>query len=376
MKLTVLGRKILVIHATTLLFIPLLLGLTPAYATDSGPDSEVSISNGILTVYIESQTGYDGAGTYTICTGPNHPVPNQDILQFGVDGDAWTSYNTIHIANLTLNVKKDYITENDSSIIPYPSYNLIILDDFNPTVTILTPKRMVVQWITPEGLNITQDIEVLGSTAFDSYVRITMTIKNNNGTYSYNVGIRYLWDLKVACTDGSWLRTVNPTSSWLNMEHTWYQPNFAHWEATDDPTNPTLIVCGSITEPSTLSLQPTRPDNFTFATWGRDPAGLYDNAWSFTIDPSRRVAGADADSAVAYYWGPKALVPGGEMSVTAYIWVLPPKPVGGFIIDPTSASDSFGLGLGFTQWLILAASCMLLGFTALKIFRKTLCRRA
>ncbi|MEM2092439.1 MAG: hypothetical protein QXR59_04055, partial [Candidatus Bathyarchaeia archaeon] len=109
--------------------LPITSLLSPAlvYASN-GPDSEVSISNGILTVYIESETDHDGVGTYTICTGPNHPVPNQDILQFGVDGDAWTSYNTIHVVN----AGKDYVTENDSTIVPYPGFSLGILDDVNP----------------------------------------------------------------------------------------------------------------------------------------------------------------------------------------------------------------------------------------------------
>ncbi|MEM2431143.1 MAG: hypothetical protein QXX94_04175 [Candidatus Bathyarchaeia archaeon] len=354
-----------------ILIISLLSSPDVIYAANNGPDSEVSISNGILTVYIESKTGYDGVGTYTICTGPNHPVPSQDILQFGVDGDAWTSYNTIHVLNETIGIRGDYVTESDSSIVPYPGFSLGILDEVSPSIIKLTLTRMVIQWIMPEGLNITQDIEVLGLTAADTYARITMTVKNNNGTYSYGVGIRYLWDLKVACTDGSWLRTINPTSNWLDTEHAWYQPSFEHWEATDDPANPTLIVCGSITEPSLLSPQPTRPDNFTFATWGRTPLGLYDNAWNFTIDSNRKIAGfSDADSAVAYYWGPRTLAPGGEISVTAYIWVLTPRPVGGFIVDSAPLGD---WAAGSAHWhilgLILTASCILL-LAALRIFRR------
>jgi len=254
--------------------------------------------------------------------------------------------------------------------VPYPGFSLGTLDDAGPSIVKLTQTRIVIRWITPEGLNITQDIEVLGSTAADTYVRITMIVKNNNGAYSYGVGIRYLWYLKIACTDGSWLRTINPTSYWLDTEHTWYQPGFEYWEATDDPADPTLIVCGSITEPLALSPQPTRPDNFTFATWGRTSPGLYDNAWDFTIDPNRKIAGiSDADSVVAYYWGPRTLAPGEEISVTAYIWVLTPKPVGGFIVDSSYTPSSDGFWLAYL-WLVLATSCMLLVFAVHKVLRR------
>ncbi|MEM1514489.1 MAG: hypothetical protein QXT26_07645 [Thermoproteota archaeon] len=340
--------------------------LVPAlvYAGDGG-GSEVSISNGILTVYIENETGYDGVGTYTICTGPYHPVPDQDVLQFGVDGDAWTSYNTVHILNETIGVKKDYITESDTvNINSCTGFSLCILDNVSPQIE-LTQTRMVIRWSTPEGLNVTQDIEVLGSNWMDTYVRITMTVRNTNNTYFYNVGIRYLWDLKVAWNDGSWLRAVNPTSGWLNSEHIWSQPNFKYWEATDNPADPTLIVCGSITEPSMLS--PSRPDNFIFGAWG--PSGLYNNSWCYTINPSRQIADTNLDSAVAYYWGPTTLKPDEKISVTAYIWVLPPRPVGGFIVDSAYALDSDGLTLA-NLWPILVVSCVLFGFAAHRAFRR------
>ncbi|MEM2922015.1 MAG: hypothetical protein QXF26_06840 [Candidatus Bathyarchaeia archaeon] len=346
------------------MLIPLSLGFAFVHATNgSGPDSEVSISNGVLTVYIESEVSYDGVGTYTVCTGPNHPVPNQDVLQFGVEGDAWTSYNTVHLVGTGV----DYITETDTSIIPYSGFSLAILDGLTPSIVEQTQTRMVVRWLTNEGLNITQIIEVLGSTVTDTYVRVTTTIRNDNDTYSYGVGIRYLWDLNVADTDGSWLRTVNPTSSWLGNEQTWAPPSFSYWEATDDPVDPTLIVRGSITEPSTLSPKPTPPDVFTFAAWGRNSLpnpGLYDYAWDFTT-LNRLVAGAELDSAVAYYWGPRTLEPDGEMSVTAYIWYSPPTPVGGFIVDsvPNVCSQ-------FILLVAIVSSCTALGFALAKICGK------
>ena len=336
----------------TLLPITPLLSPALVYASN-GPDSEVSISNGILTVYIESEAGYNGIGTYTICTGPNHPIPNQDILFDGVIGDAWSSYNTI-IVNET---KRVYVTSSNPTIEPDSGYTLINLDD-NFTSISSTPKKVTIKWMTIEGLNITQEIEVLGSTVADTYVRITMTIKNQ-GNQPYTVGVRYLWDLKVACTDGSWLRTADPSSSWLSNEADWVSPDFGYWESTDDPADPTLIVCGSISEPTGLSIPPTPPEKFMFAAWGKNPTpGIYNYSYSFS-HIGRWIVGSDYDSAVAYYWE-KTVDAGGSWSVTAYLWTPPPKrPVGGFIVDSDLNAADACFGLEYAQAAIVFSAILL-----------------
>lgn len=354
------------LSAILLALLPITSLLSPAsvhvYATNGG--SEVSISNGILTVYIENETGYDGIGTYTICTGPNHPVPDQDILFDGAIGDAWSSYNTI-IVNET---KRVYVTSSNPVIEPDPGYTLINLDD-NFTSISYEPRKVTIRWMTIEGLNIMQEIEVLGSTVADTYVRITMTVKNQ-GNQGYTVGVRYLWDLKVACTDGSWLRIVSSTSPWLSNETSWVPPNFLHWEATDDPADPTFIVCGSISEPAGLSIPPTPPEGFMFAAWGKNPTpGIYNYSYSFS--PSGRwIVGSDYDSAIAYYWQ-KTVGVGESWSVTAYLWTPPPKPVGGFIVDSGLNAADTGFGLSYAPAaIIIVASAIIFAYYRSRFIKK------
>ncbi|MEM3489268.1 MAG: hypothetical protein QXO75_06400, partial [Nitrososphaerota archaeon] len=308
------NTALLTVLPLSLLLIALLFNSVAVYAKpDNGSGSTIEISNGILTVYVENETGFD-IGSYTICTGPNHPAPDKNVFYGGSVGSAWSSYNTI-VVNET---KRMYVTTSYKEIIPDPNYTVICLDE-NLTSIHHTNRIVVIKWRTDENLFITQEIEILGSTIHDTYVRVTVSIKNE-GSQKYTVGIRYLWDIMIADNDGSWLRTVNPSSNWLSSETDWLPPDFSYWEATDNPNNPTFTIYGSISEPSWLRIPATPPKGFMFAAWGggsNPNPGLYDYAYSFS-HLARTIADSNLDSAVAYYWEKKIDV-GENWSVTAYL---------------------------------------------------------
>lgn len=294
-------------------------------------NSPVGITNNILEAWVETATLGPGVGTYTICTGPAHTNPGQDVFYDGVAHSPWSTYNSIHVVD-TL---RDYVTTT-SAPAPDLGFTLVGLDNQPWLVTIFTPTRIVIQWTTIENLLVEQDIEVIGTTIADTFVRVTMTVTNKDEIL-HMVGIRYQWDIMIDGFDGSWIRPWDATpGGWLSVETPWTPPPFQYWETTNDPAAPVFSVLGSIMRPP-VAPPPTPPDTFMLAAWGSAPApGLYDFAYSFT-PTGRTVAGPGLDSAVAYYWNPVELAPGAIRSVTAYVWCLyvtaaAPPPVGGYVV--------------------------------------------
>lgn len=321
------------------------------------PGGTTTIGNNILEVSIEDVTGNDGFGTYTIATGPGHTNPGQDVFYDGVDQDPWSTYNTIHVTDTS----RDYTTSSSSST-PDAGFTLVLMDTLSPAVTTSTSTRVVIQWTTLENLLVEQDIEVVGTTIADTYVRVTMSVTNNDDQSSHTVGIRYQWDIMIDGYDGSWIRPWDGApGTWLDVETSWAPPTFNYWETTNDPTTPVFSVLGSNILPS-VTPSPTVPDTFMLAAWGSTPSpGLYDYAYSFT-PTSRTIAGTGLDSAVAYYWDPVDILPGATRSVTAYVWCrfitpTPEEAVGGTII-PAS------LLMVLAPWIILAVMAVAVGLTA------------
>jgi len=325
-----LSRKKMAVLATVA-FMVLFSSSLMVSATDKelspSPETEISITNNILTVWIESATGSDGVGTFTIETGSAHTNPDENVFYGGDEGDAWSTYTTIHVTDTT----RDYVTTSDVSITPDTGFTLVNLDTQSPTIVTSTATRVVIQWTTIENLLVEQDIEVTGTTVADTFVRITTTVINNDEV-AHTVGVRYEWDLTIAGEDGSYVRPWDTTpGSWLSVESEWTPPPFEYWETTNDPASPVFSVLGSVTSP-TATPPPTPPDNLVFADWGSS----YYVAHSYT-PTGLTIAGPGADSAVLYYWDPVVLDPAESVSVTTYVWCLyispTPTPVGGEILS-------------------------------------------
>ena len=290
-----------------------------------GTGGTIALSNGILKVSIENETGYDGVGTYTVATDVNHPTPNEDVFYDGAAEDPWSTYTTIHVVS----TKRDYITSTDTDIEPSISgYTVVHMDDLGPTIVLQTDRRVMIKWTTYEGLEVYQDIELLGTTVEDTMVRISVYVKNNNAS-PLVFGIRYEWDIMIDGEDGSWFRPwidLSTPGTWTDVETQYDNPQFVFWETTNDPASPVLFEYGSVSEPSAPTPSPTPPDNITFAAWGSDPSpGLYYYTWNFTVQ-GRTIAGPGLDSAVAYFWMPKEVASGEWYNVTAYLFGVSPTP--------------------------------------------------
>jgi len=326
-----------------------------------GSGGTIVLNNTILKVFIQNETGSTGVGTYTIATAENHPTPNEDVFFAGAAGSPWSTYTTIHVVS----TKRDYITSTDTGIKPSISgYTVVHMDDLGHIIVLQTDRRVMIKWTTYEGLEVYQDIELLGTTVEDTKVRISVYVKNNNES-SLVFGIRYEWDIMIDGEDGSWFRPwidLNTPGTWTDVETQYDNPQFVFWETTNDPASPVLFEYGSVSEPSTLTPAPTPPDNITFAAWGFDPSpGLYNCTWNFTVQ-ERTIAGFGLDSAVAYFWMPKEIAHGGWYNVTAYLFGVSPTPTP----TPTPTVPSVG-GEVETQLPVRGAEALIALFVVLTI---------
>lgn len=99
-------------------------------------------------------------------------------------------------------------------------------------------------------------------------------------------------------------------------------PTFERFETTNDPASPVFSIFGTVTGPPTFTPPPTPPDRFVYAYW----PSSFNVAFDYT---PTGVTGED--SAVLYYWGNNVtnaieLVPGETVSVTQYLYAIPPLP--------------------------------------------------
>jgi PKD repeat protein len=301
-----------------LLSLILVISAVPAVLADKG-DSSVPgttvVTNGIYTLSVEDDTESDGAGTFTIGTGEDHPNPGENVLYAGASEDPWSSYLTVRVYDTST----EYVSSSDSYISPSSGYGLEILDDYFDSVS-EDDNEVTTYWTTPEGLDIEQVTAIEGTDLEDSRVRVTTTV-TNNGESAVDIGIRYELDLEINGSDDSWFRERSPDDDWTATEIAFEPPEFEMWETTNDPEDQLFNVFGSISEPSTLSPSPTPPERFVYAYW----SDAYDSAFDYTPTPY-----TGYDSAVLYYWGvddessPIGLSIGESTSVTMYLFALPP----------------------------------------------------
>lgn len=272
----------------------------PKTAYQSGT---ITITNNILNVSIEDVADGGGIGAYIISTGSEHPIPGQDVFYNG-----WTTYNTIKVVE-TL---REYVTTTYPPV-PSSNYTVELLDAYSWSVE-EDGTAVTITWSIPEGLVITQVIEVTGTSVSDTLVRISLSIANN-AEVPYTVGVRYEWDIMIDGEDGSYLRPwvdrAQPLS-WLEVETEWTTPEFQFWETTNNATNPLFSIYGSISSPAGASPSPTAPEKFVFAAWGDSSGQAYDY-----VPTGQNIGGAD--SAALYYWEPTEILPNSAREITSYM---------------------------------------------------------
>ena len=147
----------------------------PASAQGPNPSDKpihsrtVTRTNGVYDIFVEDINSR--IGTYTVRTGANHPVTSiagapQNVLYGGSSGSPATSFNTIR----SYSTSTDYVTGPGHT----SNYSVINLDAYSTGTIFYGNTGIRTTWAlpgspaTPDRLNITQDIEIVGTTFLDS----------------------------------------------------------------------------------------------------------------------------------------------------------------------------------------------------------------
>jgi hypothetical protein len=281
----------------------------------------VEAGNDIYRIYVEEDAASGRLGTYTAATGPEHTVKDANILRGAKPPPAnpWSTYLSVR----SYSTEQIYVSRE---VIPGVHPEVTYLSDYG--IVSANTADIKTTWVlpgppeTPDKLTIVQDIVVIGEEEVDSMIRVTVSVRND-GPDPVNIGVRYLWDLKIDINDFSEFRTHDPISGWTDEFIDFDPPNFRYFETTDFTTRGTFSIYGTVTgEYEGLEPPPTPANRFKYASW--DTA--YSNPWNFPVN------GSGGDSSVVYYWGSNSgnalhLEPGEEKSVTAYLMtVVPPDP--------------------------------------------------
>lgn len=166
--------------------------------------------NGVYRVFVEDQQQADGAGTFTILTGPDHPAGEGEEILFNQDGpgDAATSYLTVR--SYTTGV--DYVQalgEQYSGNIVYPLDSLAAVQAVGPGPDGYLTTYQVSEY---DALAIESLIEASGAAPSDAAAAQVVTVRNN-GLQTIQIGVRLLLDVAPGGDDGPRLVPINSEGS-------------------------------------------------------------------------------------------------------------------------------------------------------------------
>ena len=303
-------------------------------ANNDFPGSIV-LTNGFARAIVD-EPGEDGAGVFTIDTGPDHPLPGVDIL-YGGGSDAWSTYITVRVENTS----KEYVTSNDIDVTPSTGYTLEVLENYLTSQS-SGPNYYALTFTLPEGLIVTQNVSIVGS-GLSSGVLVNLTVSNPTPD-PYDVKVRMMLDLKIGVEDGAWV-SVNG-SGWIGNEFELLNPGPATIRATDNPSNPTIIAVFTLGPPD------NPPDRVIYAGWPK----LFDNAFLVSVDPFTTVGGGD--SAIAFYWETSIIPPSGSLSSTSIVTPIPPPAVGGELELELDSDKASGPPIVYVALAITALSAL------------------
>lgn len=292
---------------------PIAAGLLLMAALPKLHAAEQTATNGILSVIWEDTPGTEGL--FTVRTGTNHPVPDENIL-FPVNlfvpnagtrtGFGYITLRDVGANTMWVNTAADRMPSQGNGMAGYVNARM------QTQPTSLTPlgSSGFRTTYTLANFTVVQDVVINGTDLTDSNIRHTTTITNSTGA-SRQFGLRYLWDWMIADSDNAIARPRNPDGAFSDVFAGYTAPQFTHYEMVDNLSSPTFSVFGTVSGGG-LSPAPTPPEQFRYASW----ADAYDSAWQFDV------LGSGSDSAVTYYWGfdtPITLAPGESMSFHQYI---------------------------------------------------------
>ena len=299
------------LFAFSLLF-GVLLSVRAARAT------QVSATNGILTVTIE--TSGAEIGQFTILTGSSHPHP--DVEVFYPVGTSW-----ITLRDATAN--QMWVNGFDATAAGLAGYSLLFMNT-QPAVVIALGTTGYRTTYTLPNYTVVQDVVITGTTLFDTNVRQSVTVTNTTDA-DREFGLRYFWDWEIAGNDASFFRPRSPDAAFTSTFQPFSIPSFQFFEEVDSIAAPTFSIFGTV-RGGGLVPAPTPPDRLGYVRW----VDFDDFAWNTAV------TGGDEDSATVHFWGfntPISIGAGASRIFNQYV-----STVQGAIGQPTPVPTAGGGG--------------------------------
>jgi hypothetical protein len=251
----------------------------------------------------------DDDGQFVIGTTGGDPTTASDDnkrLLFGYPDDIWSSFATVRVI-------ADGRTED-----------FRLLDRMPVEGPVRQGNAIITTWLLSQ-IRVTQRLELAFNvyTGRDDTIRLQYTLTNEGNT-TQAAGLRSMLDIAIGrvgpIVEGDGAPYFVPGAGNLTHEAEFTGNIPAIWKAfeslTFDPASTkgqgTLVGPGA-----------TPPDRLVLARWGRfeQGDGIRFHAWDYNVDPN---ADLTLDSAVAMYWNPRDLTPGGARTVTTFYGLAGP----------------------------------------------------
>ncbi len=309
----------------------------------------VVLTDGFVRVIID-EPGEDGAGVFTIDTGPDHPLPGVDIL-YGGGSNATSTYITVRVENTST----DYVASRYTNLIlPSSGYTLETLEGYLASQS-LGPNYYALTFNLPEGLIVVQNVSIQNVTVvggrFSSGVFVNVTVYNPTPD-PYDVKVRMVLDLKIAEETRPWV-AVNDSDQLTNNRFVIFDPGPAVVFAKDRRPDFTIIA--------KIALGPKNnpPDRIIYDKQ-LQLVGCSFLPCRITIPPPLPPLPSPEpeDFAIAFYWETSIIPPGGSLTATTIIIPLPPPAVGGKL-ELTGLGNYEDYGLTVYAALALAVIAVL-----------------
>ena len=234
-----------------------------------------------------------GAGQRNAFTAAGHPTGAGNDLLFDEDGGITiqdTNFSTLRVFGTTVT---DYVFADagDGSGVDFDPF--VTFEGASPFAAAGAGHRT--RWdVTPESLQVTQDVVISGSAFADSAVYRTVEIKNT-GESAVNVGWRNLYDWQVddpnnaAATDDGPSNAVEKSDTTSVVAQT--DTEFTHTPGSDELVRVSFFPASAAYQtllalsfdPGFIAALPvTAPDEYACVAW---PIAAFDNPFDYTIGP-------------------------------------------------------------------------------------------
>lgn len=267
---------------------------------------------GIANSFIRADIGPNGIWVQGTTGGdPDTAADDDKTLLYGVfseDISVGSSYTTVRIAG------------------PKGTLDEVHLDNAPQTAT---GNRVTTlwTWTSPYRVQVTQTIEIQQNpfSGRQDVIGLRYDVVNQDAS-PLAVGVRSMLDIKLGQNDGApyfipGIGTVTTEREFVGSQI----PDY--WLAFESPTyDPRQLRSVGVLRGRDV----TAPDRFIIAWWRR----LQFEKWDYPIEPTRPITG---DSAVAMYWDPVTLPPGGKRSMSTQYGLATNRGGSAFVAAPVEA---------------------------------------